>query len=71
MRLLQKNSKLVSATKTDALIAHVGPVMHICIGTVTKWCETHPIMSFRPNGADWMRSLQKTQKWFRLQKPVH
>ena len=36
-----KNSKVVSATQTGALIAHVGLVLHICISTVRKWCETH------------------------------
>ena len=53
--LVVKNSILVSATETGALIAHVGPVLQNCIVIVTKWCETHPNMSFGPNGVDWMR----------------
>ena len=50
---------MVSATQTGALIAHVGLVLYIYIDIVTKWCETHPNMSFGSNGVDWMRSLQK------------
>ena len=52
---MQKNSKEVSATQTGALIAHVGLVLHKSIVIVTKWCETHPNMSFGFDGVDWMR----------------
>ena len=53
--LVAKNSLVVSATQTDALIAHVEPVLHNCIVIVMKWCETHPNMSFGSNGVDLMR----------------
>ena len=67
-----KNSKVVSATQTGALIAHVEPVLHNCIVMVMKLCETHPNMSFGSNGVDWMPSLQKkTQQWLWQHKPAH
>ena len=46
-----KNSTVVSATQTGALIAHVGPDLHNCVVLVMKWCETHPNMSFGQTGA--------------------
>ena len=58
VRSLRKNSIATSLTRDGHSMHYVGPFC-IVFRAVTKWSETHQIMSLGSNEVDWVRSLRK------------
>ena len=64
-----KKSRCDFVTQTFSLIAPVHPILHRVsysyemIPNAPKHYATHPNMSLRSNGADWVHSLRKIPMW--------